>query len=351
MPFGGVRRTFDHVATAGGARVLVTGATGFVGSSLAPALIGRGDVYVRALVRSTSDVRRLEGLGVERVEADLQDSGGLRRAVEGSDVVFHLAALTRARSEAAFREANVEGTRRLVDAIRADGRARCLVYLSSMAAVGPARNGRPVAPEDEPRPITAYGRSKLDGERVVLQVADAMRVVVLRAPAVYGPGDRDLLTFFRLARHGVLPVPMGRARRVQLIHVGDLAEALVRAAFTNAARGVYHVADPRAYTWDEMLGLVAQAVGRPGRRLPIPAWLVRAAGHVNGALADLMGQAVIFDGDKARELLASWLCDIAAVRRDLDFVPRRSLEEGLEETVAWYRAYGWLGGNGKAENR
>lgn len=331
------------MTTTAGERVLVTGATGFVGSSLVPALAHHGDLSLRATVRPTSDVNVLDALPVERIETDLHDPAGLRRAVHDSDIVVHLAALTRARNEAAFREVNVEGTRRLVDAIRHDGRVRRLVYLSSMAAVGPARDGRPVAPEDVPHPVTAYGRSKLEGERVALEARDTVRVVVLRPPAVYGPRDRDLLTFFRLARLGILPAPTGPERRVQLAYVGDVAEALVRAAFAETAGGVYHIAEPRAYAWNDVLDMVAAAVGRLGRNVPVPASLVRVAGRLNGALARMRGGAAIFDGDKAQELLATWLCDTTAARRDLDFVARTPLDEGLKETAAWYRAYGWLG--------
>lgn len=331
------------MTTTAGTSVLVTGATGFVGSSLLPALVRHGDLRIRAMVRPTSDVSGLDGLPVERVETHLRDDEGLRRAVQGSDIVVHLAALTRAPDEAAFRDVNVEGTRRLVEAIRHDGRVRRLVYLSSMAAAGPARDGRPVAPDDEPSPVTAYGRSKLDGEGVARGAGPEVSVVVLRPPAIYGPRDRDLLTFFRLARWRILPAPTGRNRQVELIHVGDVARALVRAAFAENATGVYHIAGPRAYAWNDVLDLVAAAVGRRGWKVPLPGPVVRMAGRVNGTLARMAGGAAIFDRDKARELLASWLCDTTAARRDLGFTATKALEQGLKETAAWYRAYGWLG--------
>ncbi|MEJ2184388.1 MAG: NAD-dependent epimerase/dehydratase family protein [Gemmatimonadota bacterium] len=324
-------------------RVLITGATGFVGFHLASALADR-HVHVRALVRSTSDVRHLDALGFEREEANLGNAAALEHAVRDVDTVLHLAGLTRARHEAEFRDVNVEGTRRLVDAMVKSGRPRRLVYVSSLAAVGPAPDGRPVHPDDEPRPLTAYGRSKLDAERLCLAARKTLGVVVLRPPAVYGPGDRDLLSFFRLARHGVLPVPSGPPRRLQMIYAADLAEAICRAGVAEAASGIYHTAEPRAYAWREVLELVAEAVGRSGRKVPIPAGLIRAAAAVSEAAGRAMGRPSIFTRDKARELLApAWLCDTEAARQDLDFVARTPLAEGLRETAAWYRAYGWLG--------
>ncbi len=323
-------------------RLLITGSTGFVGFHVA-SVVADTDLEVRALVRASSDVRHLQSVGIECVQAELWDVDGLRRAAADADIVLHLAALTRARSEAAFRAVNVEGTRRLVDAVRA-GPAKRLVYLSTLAAVGPARDGRPVRPEDEPRPLTAYGRSKLDGERVCLDAGDGLRVVVLRPPAVYGPRDRDLLTFFRLARRGVLPVPTGPERRIQMIYAGDLAEAVVRAALAERAEGIYHTAEPRAYRWRTLVEMVADAVGRPGRTVLVPAALVRTAGILTDAVSGVTRRPSIFGRDKARELLApGWLCETDAARVDMDFVARTPLREGLRETASWYRAYGWLG--------
>lgn len=326
-------------------RAFLTGATGFVGSHLAEALVGRG-VDVRALVRPTSDTRLLERLGVERVRGTIADDATLARAAADADVVFHLAALTRARSVAAYDRVNAAGTRTLVDALRGGGpRPHRIVYLSSLAAVGPCVDGRPVQVQDPPRPLTAYGRSKLAGERAIANATDnGIEAVVLRAPAVYGPGDRDLFRFFRLASYGVLPVPRGPERPVQLLHVRDLVEALIAAATTPGAAGTYHVAEDRSYAWEEVARLIGRAVGRPGASvIRVPPTLVRLAAALGEAAAGTMGRTTIFNRDKARELLApGWLCETERARRDLGFIASIPLSEGLTETATWYREHGWL---------
>lgn len=319
---------------------LVTGATGFVGSHLVEVLAEAG-VGVRALVRRTSRTDALAALGVERVEGTLEDPASLARAAAGVDVVFHLAALTRARTRAEYFRANAEGARAAAQAAAAAG-AR-LIYLSSLAAVGPSEDGRPVAEGDAPRPITQYGRSKLAGEEACSSVAERLEVVVLRAPAVYGPRDRDLYRFFAMAARGIMAMPTGPERRLQMIHVRDLAQALVCAAQARRPGRLYHVAEAHAYAWTELAALVAAAVGGRVRVVRVPPALVRAAASASELGARMMGRATIFNRDKARELLAlGWLCETAAAERDLGFSARIPLASGLRETAEWYRARGWL---------
>ena len=322
-------------------RVLLTGATGFVGSHAAVAFLDTG-VTVRALVRSHSRARPLEALGIDLAFGALEDGPALRQACAGIDAVVHLAALTHARSDAAYENANVAGTRRLRAAALAEGVSRC-VYLRSLAAVGPARGGRGVHPDDAPRPLTRYGRSKLAGERVCMEAAGRIEVVILRAPAVYGPRDTDLFHFFRLARRGVIPVPTGPPRLLQMVHVSDLARALVLAVRAPAAAGVYHIAEARSYTWEQMGRAVGDAVGRQARVIRVPAALIAGLAAVSETSAGLVGRSSIFNRDKARELLApGWLCETEAARAALNFEADIPLADGLRTTAQWYREQGWL---------
>jgi nucleoside-diphosphate-sugar epimerase len=300
-------------------------------------------VPVRALVRPTSDTRRLERSGVEVVVASLNDEAALVSALRGTAAVVHLAALTRAKTEAEYHRVNAEGTALLAQAAARNGQGpRRFVYMSSLAAVGPPYEGRPVCPDDTPRPLTAYGRSKLAGEEAVLR-SEALQSIILRAPAVYGPRDRDLYRFFRMAALGILPVPTGPHRPLQLIHVEDLAEAVLRAATASDASGIVHVAEPLAYPWETVGRMVADAVGKRARVVRVPAALIAAAAAVSEGVARMGGGATIFNRDKARELLApGWLCETAAAREKLGFETRIPLAQGLNETARWYRNEGWL---------
>lgn len=321
---------------------LITGASGFVGGHLAARLRAEG-WRLRALVRRTSDVSALTPLGVELAEGDLSSPDALAAAASGADVVWHLAAATTAPSAEGYRRANAEGTRNVVRGLlAADGRPRRLVYLSSYAACGPAPDGRPRRLDDPPAPLTAYGRTKLEGEHATGEAAAAgVEVATVRAPAVYGPGDRAFLPYFRLVRRRLAPAPSGPVRRVHLIHVADLALALSRAA--HAPPGTYAVAEPVEHAWGDVVGEIARAVGTRPVRIPLPPVLVRAAGAAAERVGDLLGGAGVFNREKADEMLApAWVCDLAGSEVLLPPGRATPLRDGMEATARWYRTHGWI---------
>lgn len=324
-------------------KVLITGATGFVGSHVLDHLV-RGGHPIRALVRATSDTRKLAEIGAELVPGGLDDAASINAAVRDVDVIIHLAAATHARSEAEYHRVNEAGTRDLLNAALGTTPApRRFLYLSSLAAAGPSRDGKPIEPEDEPRPLTAYGRSKLGGELACLEAQHGIEVVILRAPAVYGPGDRELLRFFRMASRGILPVPTGPPRPVQMVHVDDLARAIALAADAPTARGILHIAEPEARPWKQIARMVGQAVGVQARIIRVPSGLVRAAAAIIEVAMLAMGRSSLLNRDKAKELLApGWTCETDGARSTLGFESRVPLSRGLQETARWYRDNAWL---------
>jgi dihydroflavonol-4-reductase len=317
---------------------LITGATGFVGGHLVRRLAAAG-WQVRALVRATSDTRALEQAGAERVVGDLDSVDALARAADGADTVFHLAALTVARGEAPFVRANAQGTRNVVRGVlTASRRPRRLVYLSSYAACGPARHGRPRTAGETPEPLTAYGRTKLQGEAAVREAeAAGVQTVILRAPPVYGPGDRALLPYFRLVKHRLAPAPAGPELRTHMVYVEDLAAALHRAA--DAPTGTWAVAEPVEHPWSAVVGAMAGAMGTRPLRVPLPPAAVRAA----GAVAGWFGGLGVFNKEKAEEMLApAWLCDLTGLDALLPPGTATPLAAGIGRTAQWYREHGWV---------
>lgn len=321
-------------------RALVTGATGFVGSHLAEALRRRGD-EVTVLARSATKAAALGPLGVRVVPGDLHDRAAVERAVEGQDVVYHVAGIVAGRSEADFLAANRDGTRSLVEAAERAATGR-FVLVSSMAAAGPAARGRPLRGDEPPRPVTAYGRSKLAGEQVV--TASGLAWTILRPPLVYGPRDREVLKVFRLARLGIAPLLGDGTQELSAVHAADLAEALIAAGTTLAAvRGTYFPCHPDVFTGADMAREIGRVMGRSPALIRVPAPIGRGILMVTGAAARLAGQATILTADKANEFFQpAWTGDPASLTRDTGWQAARDLRTGLEETYRWYRTAGWL---------
>lgn len=314
-------------------RTLVTGATGFVGSHAAEALLEAGHDTV-CTVRASSDLRWIEGLDVSTVPGDLRRPAELDAALEGVRTVVHAAGVTAAARADLYREVNVLGTQRLAE--RADRRGvERFVFVSSLAARGPDSASGPVSP---------YGRSKREAEARLREVADQsdMEVVVLRPSGVYGPRDTDVFLLFRLAARGWMPEPP-EGGPLQPVYALDVARAVVRACEAAAGFGPHPVAEPRTYGWSEVQALLEDAVGRRVRRIPVPAPVLEVAGMASEAMGRLAGEAPEFDRRRARDLSRhAWTCDPGPTEEALGWRAETPLAEGMRETVAWYRRQGWL---------
>lgn len=319
-------------------KVLVTGASGFIGSHLCGALHEAG-YAVRAMVRPTSDLSWLAASAPEVAYADLTDPERMRVAVHGTECVLHLGAAVRPRDGSDYERVNVDGTRMLVELSVAAG-VRLFVFVSSLSAAGPAGcSGRPLTESEDCRPVSRYGLSKLMAERALLQARDALTAVILRFPVVYGPRDRDvMLGFFKGVRRGLLPCLGGE---FSLLYVRDAVQAVQLAIEQRVETGtVYFISDGELHTWMEILSLAERLTGRRVSRLRIPRWAVPSLAALNELLAR---EGTIFSRDKARELAHEiWTCSPNRARVELGFEPKYPLKYGLEETLRWYEREGWL---------
>jgi nucleoside-diphosphate-sugar epimerase len=313
-------------------RVLVTGATGFVGSHVAQAFVEAG-YEVRVGARASSNARWISGLDTERVPLDVRGKlEDISRAVENVDVVVHAAGITRARRAEDYYSVNAGGTRRLATAALRAG-VRRFVLVSSLAARGP--DGRD-------HPESDYGRSKLEAETYLLALVGRMETVVLRPAAVYGPRDTDLLPLFRLARAGWLPVPPGAAL-LQPFYVEDAARSALAAARAPVDFGPFPVAENRRYTWRDVAAGLEKALGRTVRAVRLPAGAFVLAGRAAEWAAKPLSAVPVLDERRARDLaLNAWTCDVSGTEEALGWRAEVPLFEGLERAARWYGQVGWL---------
>lgn len=318
--------------------ILVTGATGFTGGALAQALLARGHA-VRALVRPTHPLNGLGKAGVLSFTGDLTDAASVDRAVEGTDVVYHIAAAYReSLPYAALEAANVQGTRNVLEAARRYGVKR-VVHCSTVGVHGHIDN--PPADENEPfRPGDAYQQTKLDGELLAKKYFDAgLPGVIFRPVGLYGPGDRRFLKLFRSVKNGTF-IMFGDGKPLyQLTYIDDVVRMVLACGEHDKSVGqTYIVCGTPAVTLNELVARIAKAVGKPAPRLRLPFGLLYAASVACEKVCAPLGIKPPLYPRRADWFRKHRSFSNAKIQRELGVAPQVDLDEGLGKTAAWYAA-------------
>jgi nucleoside-diphosphate-sugar epimerase len=319
-------------------KALVTGANGFIGSHLSEELVRR-DWVVTCLVRRPSGLGWIETLPVGLVRGDCREKATLIPAVEGVDYVFHLAGVIDALKRVDYFEANVLGTRNLLEAcVERNPGLKKFIHVSSISAAGPSEKGRALTEDDPNRPVSDYGRSKLEAEEAVREFGQKLPFVIIRPPNVIGPRQKELLEAIRLAKKRIKPLVGTGEPQTSLCYVRDVVEALILAAECPEADGhTYFLADPRPYAWTEITDAIEEALGirRILIRVPYRAQLLVAS--VSEAVARLTRRKPALTRTSVRAARKYyWIYDGSRIKKDLGFEPRTSLKEAIRETIDWY---------------
>lgn len=309
--------------------VAVTGATGFIGQHLVAALHAAG-WHTRLLLRQQLNNSMWRDLRPQVVLGSLEDEASLARLVDGVDAVIHVAGLIKAARRRDFFAINLDATAKLArTAERLAPRAHFL-HLSSLAAREPS--------------LSDYAASKRAGEEAVLDILGS-RTTVLRPPAVYGPGDRETLRIFKLARQRLVPVLGTPDAVVAMIHVQDLTRLILSLIAAQPRGEVLTAADgmPAGYHWRELLAAAAQAVGNPSPRFVDAPQSLLGVAALLGDLARAVGTASMLSTQKLRELRhADWGVAPSELARPAGWEAQFDLHRGFADAVAWYRSAGWL---------
>jgi len=326
-------------------KILVTGVSGFIGSHLVDGLLAKGH-DVTGLVRETSSLRWLENKPVRLITGDIRDADSLTDAVKNQDVIFHVAGDVISRNYQSFMETNKNGTENVMMTILSGNPGiKKVIYISSLSAAGPTTPDKLLTEKDPSYPISAYGRSKYEGEKTVLYYKDKINVLIIRPPVVYGPRDKGTLIFFHLIKKH-FKVNLGyRDRYVTIVHISDLVDAMLLAALKDTESGeLYYIDDgtPKR-TWNEIQKNIAEMMNRWTLNIRIPLTVLFLLAASMDGLQRITHRKTWINLSKYRELSQqAWLCNGVKIQKQLGYTPKIDLMYGLRLTIEWYQKMEWI---------
>ncbi len=322
-------------------RIAITGANGFIGSSLTRCLMKQGH-EVTALVRKTGNVS-LVPIKAKVSEIDYSNPDSVRSAFEGQEIIIHTAALTRAESWEKMKAANTALVEKVVEALNSNDAVKQFIFISSQAAAGMGTKNKPKTEEDIPQPLTWYGKSKLMSEEIIRNRLQKDWTII-RPVSVYGPGDKDFLETFRLLKKH-LSVSMGiMDKYISLIYIDELCQLISKCIGNkNAFRQVFFASDGQTYTHRKFSDALQKAVPTFSLHLSVPDALVFYVAALGELRNKIQPKASIVNLQKFKELTGRyWTVSIDKARNLLDFNPQPNLSQNLHRTWLWYKEQGWL---------
>lgn len=329
-------------------KILITGASGFIGSFIVEEALKRG-MEVWAAVRRTTSRRYLRDERIRFIELDFSSREQLERVMAGQrwDYVVHAAGVTKCLHKEDFFRVNTEGTRNFVEALRGlDIVPRRFVYVSSLSVFGAIREQMPyeeIRESDAPRPNTAYGQSKLESERYLDSLGD-FPCVTLRPTGVYGPRERDyFLMADSIKKHVDFAVGY-KPQDITFVYVQDVVQAVFLALEKGVAGRKYFLSDGQVYRSTQFSDLIREELGHPWMvRIKAPVWVLRVVCACGELWARLTGRMSALNNDKYNILRQrNWRCDIGPACRELGYRPEYDLRRGVRLAIEWYRREGWL---------
>lgn len=325
-------------------KILVTGGTGFIGSYLTECLKKRGNTVI-CVAKDKLHCVYLQSLGVEVTLGDLNNGLGWDSILDGVEMIYHLAGVTRARKSQEYYEGNYIATKRFLDVCKSNGtNLKRFVHVSSLAAVGPSLDGQPVNENTQYHPVSHYGKSKMLGELEVLRASCHLPITIIRPSAVYGPRERDMYEYFRIIRRGLHPLIGFQKKLLNLIHLEDVVDGILLAADSQRAIGkTFFLGSEEQYSTEEIGNTIAAILKKHPLKIHVPHPFVLTLGVLEEIVGKIIRKPIFFNIQKAKESIQSaWTCSIEKAKNAFGFHPRLSLVEGMFNTFLWYRSNGWL---------
>ena len=318
---------------------LVTGATGFIGSHLVESLVEQ-NWKVTCLVRPKSRTHFLENFPVHVVSGSVEDKDFLSKAVEGQDYIFHLAARIRSAPREVYNRANVLFTRNLAQAcLQSNSDLKRFVYVSSIAAAGPSEAEEIQDETRTPSPTSEYGRTKLKGEDSIAKIWDRVDATIIRPPNVYGPRQQETELLIKLIKKRIVPVLKHDQKITTLIYIKDLIAGILQASQSPLAnRQLYYLTDEMPYSWKEVILTIKKHVLGTSLYIPLHENIINSAAWLTDILKSMHLVRSYFGRRAWKAMIeTSWLFSSRKAAKDFAFKAEYSLDQGIRETVAYYK--------------
>lgn len=325
-------------------KVLITGASGFVGFHLIEAALAKGlDVY--AGIRKSSNVKHLSPYNIKYSYPDFTSVSNLEKELTEKqfDFIIHAAGTTKAKNENEYNKVNAASTINLAKAVSASGSVKKIVFISSLAAIGPlSAIGSQINEHTAPKPVTAYGRSKLLAEEQLQQFK--LPLIVLRPTAVYGARDKDIFIILKTFNHGFEPYIGNKPQQLSFVYAKDLAATSVNSLFTgDDANGNYNITDGNCYSRYELANITKKVLCKKTLKVYLPLPVVKGLASLLEKTYGIIGKTPAINLEKLNEITATnWCCDINKAKSNLSFTPAYNLQQGLQETLDWYKQNQWI---------
>lgn len=324
-------------------KLLITGGSGFVAYHIInEALRQNYDVYVS--IRSSSSVAHLKELTIQYTSINFNDVSSIAKELKEKqyDYIIHAAGTTRANNQQEYDLVNATYTNNLAKAVAlAKIPLKKFVFVSSLAAIGPSNDYTIQGDEESFFPVTGYGKSKMLAEQLLAGIKD-LPLIVVRPTAVYGPREKDIFIVLKTISRGLEPYIGVKPQQLSFIYVKDLAQLIVQSLTTTVTGKAYNISDGNVYDRFELATLSKRIMGKKTFRFQLPLSVIKIVAVFLETVGAVRGKTPVLNREKINELTASWACDIEAAKRDLNFRPVYNLEEGLKETLHWYKQHKWL---------
>ncbi|MFZ4521167.1 MAG: NAD-dependent epimerase/dehydratase family protein [Bacteroidales bacterium] len=333
------------------ANILITGASGFIGSFLVEEGLKQGfEVY--AGIRKSSSRGYLQDPRIHFIEFDFSSK---EKVIETLDdckksnlrfrYIIHNAGLTKAQKKEDFYNVNCLNTKHFIEAlISAEMVPEKFLFISSLAAYGPGdpHSGEPVKNSHEPKPIELYGKSKLEAERYIRSLKNFPWLIV-RPTGVYGPKEKDYFVFFQTINRGLEPYIGFKKQVLTFIYVRDLVRLIYLALDSPHVNKAWFVSDGREYPSEMFAAITKKALGKKTLRITVPLFIVKTIATVGEHIGGLFGTIPTLNTDKYNVLKSTnWRCETEPLKNDFGFEAEYDLEKGVAETLEWYKKEGWI---------